>query len=763
MTITKVNDDNSAGDEPPISVEAEGTPIANKPGLSLCLGEKHVGPSQPQLAKYPQSKTGKQNRAFNKDWFSKFAWIEYSTPEDAVFCFPCRHFAASAYADNLFTERGFRNWKTATGKDGKLGKHAESKSHVDAMIMWQQYRVSLVSGSVFAQQSAANKAWVDSNRKYLMRILDALMYLAQQGLAFRGDDETEDSLNRGNFQELLSLLSSVDVEFHEKCKSMPSNAKYTSPEIQNELINIAASQIRHNISCDAIEANFITIMVDEARDVSRKEQMSLCIRYISKRNFDVREEFLTFEAMTDVDAEALCTSILAIMKTLGLVNCIVVAQCYDGASVMSGHVSGVQARIRDTYTCAVYIHCHAHRLNLVIVDVARQVQYADEFFDLIGVLYVFLVRFKVHEVFVRLQKERGLIVRELGSLSDTRWACRYRNIAVIIERFDVIVTVLLTVQQLGDADIRVQGSGILKQVKNCQFVANLVIFNNILSKSNGVSEALQSSTINIAESDKLITGLMSAISDLREKSTPWSNIWQEILTMCTSNNVKIELPHQQSSRPKRKQSIRESHDMVTYSTTGQRESTSLEPCDAIRIDVFLPVVDRILSELKRRFSAESLSIMRSLSSLLCPDSDKFLHFDSVIPFLTVYKEKCEIDVSLLEAEMTVASNLVKNEFGDSIVTTDLKTILKLLTPSIAFPNLLKCIQIALTVPVTSASCERSFSAMKLLKTYLRNKTGEQRLSDLAAIYINKERSRDINRDEIINSFSNRMDRRIEFN
>ena len=47
-------------------------------------------------------------------------------------------------------------------------------------------------------------------------------------------------------------------------------------------------------------------------------------------------------------------------------NC--VAQCYDGASVMSGTVSGVHARIRELYPQAMDNHCHAHRLNLLIVN-----------------------------------------------------------------------------------------------------------------------------------------------------------------------------------------------------------------------------------------------------------------------------------------------------------------------------------------------------------------------------------------------------------
>jgi len=48
----------------------------------------------------------------------------------------------------LFTERGFRQWKVAMRKDGKIAKHAESGSHADAMTLWEQYRMPQVSGSV---------------------------------------------------------------------------------------------------------------------------------------------------------------------------------------------------------------------------------------------------------------------------------------------------------------------------------------------------------------------------------------------------------------------------------------------------------------------------------------------------------------------------------------------------------------------------------------------------------------------------------------
>ena len=111
--------------------------------------------------------------------------------------------------------------------------------------------------------------------------------------------------------------------------------------------------------------------------------------------------------------------------------------------------------------------------------------------------------------------------------------------------------------------------------------------------------------------------------------------------------------------------------------------------------------------------------------------------------------------------MTVALNLVTKQLGYKLPQSDLQTVLKLLVPSVAFSNL-KCVQIALTLPVTSASCERSFSAMNLIKTYLRNRTEDVRLSDLATLFVHKERARALDRDKIIDTFANRMDRRIQF-
>ena len=52
-----------------------------------------------------------------------------------------------------------------------------------------------------------------------------------------------------------------------------------------------------------------------------------------------------------------------------------------------------------------------------------------------------------------------------------------------------------------------------------------------------------------------------------------------------------------------------------------------------------------------------------------------------------------------------------------------------------YPNVKIAFRIFLTMPVTVASCERSFSKLKLVKTYLRSSIGQERLSNLSIVSI----------------------------
>lgn len=77
-----------------------------------------------------------------------------------------------------------------------------------------------------------------------------------------------------------------------------------------------------------------------------------------------------------------------------------------------------------------------------------------------------------------------------------------------------------------------------------------------------------------------------------------------------------------------------------------------------------------------------------------------------------------------------------------------------------FPNLRIAIQIMLTVAVSVASCERSFSKLKLIKNYLRSTMKQDRLSDLAILSIENSTFNSINYDTIIDKFAENKARKV---
>ena len=112
-------------------------------------------------------------------------------------------------------------------------------------------------------------------------------------------------------------------------------------------------------------------------------------------------------------------------------------QCYDGASNVSEVHTGLQAQIKELSPSALFTHCYAHVLNLVIVDTMNNNRIAKDFFGTLQNLYVFIdTCSKRHAVYLEQQRKVNHASGEeerkreylLKKLSDTKWACRADSI-----------------------------------------------------------------------------------------------------------------------------------------------------------------------------------------------------------------------------------------------------------------------------------------------------------------------------------------------
>ncbi|CAL8164775.1 unnamed protein product [Prunus armeniaca] len=263
------------------------------------------------------------------------------------------HFAYYLFKTNLgekaggdsFVGTGFSNWKKnkrfQVYVGGPNSSHNQALKKCQALMNEKQH-----IENVFHKHSHQSR--IDYRIK-LNASIDCIRFLLRQGLAFRGHNESDDSSNQGNFLELLQFLVDHNEEVRAVAlKNAPENLIVTSPKIQKDIVNAAAVETTYAIIRDMDDALF-SILVDESRDVSVKEQMVVMFRYVDKEGC-VIERFIG----------------------------------YDGANNMSGEFNGLKTLIMRENESAYYVHCFAHQLQLAIVGLAKKHSLLGAFFTLIS-------------------------------------------------------------------------------------------------------------------------------------------------------------------------------------------------------------------------------------------------------------------------------------------------------------------------------------------------------------------------------------------
>jgi hypothetical protein len=119
-----------------------------------------------------------------------------------------------------------------------------------------------------------------------------------------------------------------------------------------------------------LQTSLFSVLVDESRDISIKEQMAIVVRFVNKKG-EVIEHFLGIKHVKDTTSESLKKALVDMLSDHGLVVANIRGQGYDGASNMRGEFNGLQKLIRDENPFAFYIHCFAHQLQLVVVAVSK--------------------------------------------------------------------------------------------------------------------------------------------------------------------------------------------------------------------------------------------------------------------------------------------------------------------------------------------------------------------------------------------------------
>ena len=154
---------------------------------------------------------------------------------------------------------------------------------------------------------------------------------------------------------------------------MRKDDKYTSPDIQNEILEVMARCVLCEISKNIQNAAFFTVMADETADVSNKEQLVVCIRWVNE-NFVAHEDFIGMYPMERTTADHIVAALKNALSSMHLRIENARGQCYDDASTMAGEKNGVATQLKALNSKCLYTHCYGHALNLGVADAIRSVK-----------------------------------------------------------------------------------------------------------------------------------------------------------------------------------------------------------------------------------------------------------------------------------------------------------------------------------------------------------------------------------------------------
>ena len=688
-------------------------------------------PKQPRMNEYAPRTFGKESfkRDFQPAWFDKYSWLGFSVDKSCGYCYACERFGSTKSFE-------YRNWK----KPKRLKKHAKSQAHKTAFVKWMSHEAQLKSRKSIASMMDENhQRMVVRNREYLRVIIECLLFTAQQNIPQRGHEESRQNLeqasdfNCGNFLELLHLRCKDISWLGDMLDSqLGVHHQWTASSIQNELLKIMADQTLELILTDVRASEYFAVIMDETSDISRKEQVSLCLSYLLEG--EKKEAFVGFFGTNSTSGEDLYNLLCEAMKQFDLDMKNIVAECFDGASNMCGEYKGVATRMLETSPLSIYIHCYGHIINLALKDTLENVPVVRNTLGVLQSLYNFIeASTKRHGLFEAFNDGKDYLLLSLKSQSETRWSCRWEAVKAVYEQLERIIGYLLQLSSDKNSDSKTYtgARNLLRSVLDFDFVWGLCVLRAVLMNTSNLNSYVQGKQLDIFSLRKTAEMTIETLRRCRTDEHA-KNTWD--LAMVRSREIKELIkdnPLFDFEGPKvpRLQRIHLRLQALMGEEGDAEDHVFHEAFDLYRVNTYFNSLDLAINELEARFSENDLAILSAMCDIIMNVNPSEGSFRAV-------SEQYDIDCDMLMVEHDLFVSF-RNAFPDANLDSPCEVLKRLYeNDHIKFlPHFSKLVRIFNVIPATSCSAERSFSALRRLKTYIRSTMGQDRLSHLAFLSI----------------------------
>jgi hypothetical protein len=429
---------------------------------------------------------------------------------------------------------------------------------------------------------------------------------------------------------------------------------------------------------------------------------------------------------------------------------------------MRGEFNGLQSLIMRENSSAYYVHCFAHQLQLVLVAIARKHKGISEFFNMISLLLNVVGGSSKRRDMIRdidLQEmgkalgcgqlQNGTGLNEEQSLQrpgDTRWSSHYRSLKSLVDMFPTIVKVLEILEKdEKDWKIRDQASNLLCYFQSFDFVFYLHLMLTILGITNTLSLALQQKDQGIVNAINCVRATKFQLDELRREK--WGEILDDVHYFCDKNDIcKLEMEDEYIDPKKR------------------RHKSGITNQHYYEVDCFNDVIDWLLQELDSRFNETSSQLLVCSAAFSLRDSFHDFSIEKLMSLAKLYPH--DFDSGNLR-DLNHELGLYIYDVRDDERFSNLETVGQLSERMVntnkyqPYPMVYRLLKLVLVLPVATATVERCFSAMKIVKTKLRNRIGDIYMSNSLICYVEKEELLKVTNEAVIQRFMKMKPRRFD--
>jgi hypothetical protein len=420
---------------------------------------------------------------------------------------------------------------------------------------------------------------------------------------------------------------------------------------------------------------------------------------------------------------------------------------------MRGEFNGLQSLIMRDSKTAYYVHCFAHQLQLVIVATVRKHKGVSNFLNMISILLNVVGGSAKRRDMIRdinyeqvkhalgcgqLETGTGLNQEQcLQRPGDTRWSSHYKTLKSLVSMFPTIVQVLKVVEK-DDRDWknRDQASNLLVYFQSFDFVFYLHLMLTTLSATNSLSLALQRKDQDIVNAIGCLKSTRLHLDDLRRDG--WEKLLEEVNQFCDFheiNRVEMENAYVDPRQPRKKSGITNKHHYA--------------------VDCFNDIIDWLIQELDSRFSETTSQLLVCSAAFSPRDSFHAFNGEALMSLAKLYPDDFNNDemrdlshqlrlyIADVREDHRFSNINTIGELSQKMVQTEKYRLYKLVY---------RLLKLVLVLPVATATVERCFSGMKIVKTSLSNRLGDQHLSHRLICYIEKEEMKKISNEVVIRRF-----------